>query len=68
MKDKADLIYVIQQDAALEDDLETYKADHVVTHSLDAVAIQRMMDKNYEAQDAKLDLIVKLIEAQHDSD
>ena len=62
---KADLEFVIQQDNALEKDLDTYKADHVITHSLDNEGLVRMMDKNYEAQDAKLDLIVKLIEAQH---
>ena len=30
LRDKADLIYVIQHDEALEDDLDTYKADQPV--------------------------------------
>ena len=66
LKEKADIEYVDKQDEALEKDLDTYKAEHVTTHTLDNEAVLRLMDTHHEAQDEKLDLIVKLIEAEHD--
>ena len=66
LKEKANIEYVDRQDAALEQDLNNYKADHVVTHTLSTEALLRQMDTHHEATDDKLDLIVKLIEAEHD--
>jgi hypothetical protein len=66
LKEKADIEYVDQQDAALEKDLDDFKDDHVVTHTQYNEAILRQMDTNKESTDKKLDLILLIIEAEHD--
>ncbi|GAG45682.1 unnamed protein product, partial [marine sediment metagenome] len=66
LKEKANIEYVDQRDAALEKDLDTYKADHVITHTLDNEGLLRLMDTHHTAQDEKLDLILLLIQAEHD--
>ena len=61
LKEKADLKYVDKQDAVIQNNLDTYKADHKDVHELDDKLdelsidyLERMMDNlNIQYQDLK---------------
>ena len=66
LDNKADKGYVDQQDAALKQNINENKADNIRLHETNYNTLKDIIDTGQKSNDDNFELIIKLIEAQHD--